>query len=209
VYVPADRWGDLHAALAQDGLLALCALGLCFIESAPAQTIHIVAFGDSSTQGPLVAPKDTYPAQLQAALRAKGHDVQVHNAGLVGDTTATALRRFDAAIPRMSNIAIVELGINDLRFARVPMNTIEENISRIVRTLQARRIQVLVVGIEELDLSAMAKAIDVPYVQHTLPPDRYRASDGEHLNAEGYAIMVERILPSVEALIARVRAARR
>jgi acyl-CoA thioesterase I len=132
-------------------------------------------------------------------LRAKGHDVQVHNAGVLGDNTATALRRFDAAIPRIANIAIVELGLADLRFIRTPMKTIEENIAKIVRTLQARRIQVLVVGVEELDLSAVAKALDVPYVQHTLPPDRYRASDGEHFNAEGYAIMVERMLPAVEA----------
>ena len=65
---------------------------------AQARAIRIVAFGDSATAGYLVARNEAYPAQLQAALRKKGYDVIVENAGLNGDTTAGALRRFDAAI---------------------------------------------------------------------------------------------------------------
>jgi acyl-CoA thioesterase I len=171
---------------------------------AAAATIHIVAFGDSTSEGPLVAPTDTYPAQLQKALRAKGHDVRVHNSGTLGLTTAGALQRFDAAIPRMANIVIIDFGWNDRR-SGVPTKTIEENITKIIRTLHARRIQAMVMGIEDNDLSAVAKANGVPYVEFAPPPDRYRASDGEHFNAEGYAILVERLLPAVEELIARVK----
>ena len=65
--------------------------------AADARPITIVAFGDSATSGWLVAKKDAYPAQLQALLRKKGYDVTVENAGVPGDTTAGALRRFDAA----------------------------------------------------------------------------------------------------------------
>jgi acyl-CoA thioesterase-1 len=171
---------------------------------AEARTIQIVAFGDSATYGYLVERKDAYPSQLQAALRAKGHDVEVRNEGRNGDATASALRRFDAAIGPGTDIAIVEFGTNDLRM-RVPKKTMEARLSEIVRTLRARHIQVLVAGLGRLDLSAVVKANNVPYVQWSLPPGQYRARDHAHFNAEGYAIVVKRMLPAVEALIARVR----
>ena len=82
---------------------------------ASARPIHIVAFGDSSTAGYLVPHRDAYPAQLQAALRKKGYNVVVKNAGVSGDTTAGALRRFDHAIDPGTDVAIVEFGTNDLR----------------------------------------------------------------------------------------------
>jgi acyl-CoA thioesterase-1 len=175
--------------------------------TAHAAAIHIVAFGDSATAGYLVPRKDAYPAQLQAALRAKGYDAEVRNAGVNGDTTAGALRRFDSAIAPETDIAIVEFGTNDLRL-RAPLKTVQARLSEIVRTLRARHIQVLVVGLGRLDLSAVAKANGVPYAQWRLPPGKYRARDGAHFNAEGYAIVVRQMLPAVEALIARAKAAR-
>lgn len=169
-----------------------------------AKSIQIVAFGDSATAGYLVSPKDAYPAQLQAALRAKGHDVEVHNEGVSGDTTLSALRRFDRAIEPGTDIAIVELGTNDLRM-RVPRPTMEARLAEIVRSLRARHIQVLLIGLGGLDLSVVATANNVPYQQWKLPPGKYRARDRAHFNAEGYSILVKQTLPAVEALIARVR----
>ena len=100
--------------------LLLVALALLAASAATrADTIQIVAFGDSATAGYLVARKDAYPAQLQAALRKKGYDVVVENAGVNGDTTAGALHRFDQAIVPDTDIALVEFGTNDLRL-RVP-----------------------------------------------------------------------------------------
>ena len=165
-----------------------------------AATIHIVAFGDSATAGYLVPPNDAYPAQLQRALRGKGYDVEVSNAGVNGDTTAGALRRFDAAIAPGTDIAIVEFGTNDLRM-RVPIKTVEARLAEIIRTLRARRVEVLLAGLGRLDLSAVARTNNVPYAQWTLPPGKYRARDGAHFNAEGYAIVVRQMLPAVEALI--------
>src|SRR5581483_185724 len=55
---------------------------------APARAeIRIVAVGDSSFRGgPSMAnPDDAFPARLQAALRAKGYDVSVANAGVNGE----------------------------------------------------------------------------------------------------------------------------
>jgi acyl-CoA thioesterase-1 len=189
------------------GLFLAVGLWLATVTAAQAATIHIVAFGDSATAGYLVEAKQSYPAQLQAVLHAKGYDVEVRNAGVNGDTTAAALRRFDAAIAPDTDVAIVELGTNDLRM-RVPMKSMQARLTEIIRTLRARRIQVIVVGLGRLDLSAVAKANNVAYSQWTLPSGQYRARDGAHFNAEGYAIVVQRMLPAVEALIARAKNAR-
>ncbi len=101
---------------------------------------------------------------MQAALRAKGYDVAISNAGINGDTTAGALKRFDAAIGPDTKIAIVEFGINDLRHG-VSGKALRANLSEIVRTLRKRGIEVLIVGLGQLDLSDVAKANGAPYAQ--------------------------------------------
>jgi len=151
--------------------------------SAAAEPIRIVAFGDSATAGWLVARQDAYPAQLQAALRKKGYDVAVDNQGISGDTAAGALRRFGRAVAPGTKIAIVEFGTNDLR---------------------ARNIEVLVIGLGSLDLASVAKENHALYAQWNLPPGQYRARDHAHYNAQGYAIVVARMLPQIETLIAHV-----
>lgn len=181
------------------------ALLICTATAARAATIQIVAFGDSATAGFLVARKDAYPAQLQAALRAKGYDVAVHNAGVNGDTVSGALRRFDMAIAPGAHIAIVEFGANDLRRG-APMAKVRSGVGEIVRSLRARHIQVLVLGLGRLDFAAVAKANGALYRQWSLPRGQYRARDGAHFNAEGYAILVKRMLPAVEQLIERAGA---
>jgi acyl-CoA thioesterase-1 len=147
--------------------------------SASAATLHIVAFGDSATAGYLVPRAQAYPEQMQAALRKKGYDVAVSNAGVSGETSGGALKRFDRAIAPDTRIAIVEFGTNDLRL-HVPARKMHANLNEIVRTLRARGIEVMLVGLGSLDLSALARANKVAYAQWKLPPGRYRARDGAH-----------------------------
>jgi acyl-CoA thioesterase-1 len=172
--------------------------------AATAAPVKIVALGDSATAGWLVAKKDAYPAELERQLRAKGHQVEIRNAGVSGDTSAGALKRLDLAVDPDTDIVLVEVGTNDLRL-HVPAVKMRANIAEIVRTLQKRRIAVLLIGLGPLDLSGVARANNVPYAQFKLPPGKYRARDGAHFNAEGYRIVVARMLPQVEALIAAVR----
>jgi acyl-CoA thioesterase-1 len=172
--------------------------------AAIATPVKIVALGDSATAGWLVAKKDAYPAELERQLRAKGHQVEIRNAGVSGDTSAGALKRLDLAVDPDTDIVLVEVGTNDLRL-HVPAVKMRTNVAEIVRTLQKRRIAVLLIGLGPLDLSGVARANNVPYAQFKLPPGKYRARDGAHFNAEGYRIVVARMLPQVEALIAAVR----
>jgi acyl-CoA thioesterase-1 len=175
--------------------------------TAHAAPLKIVALGDSATAGWLVARKDAYPAELERQLRAKGFDVTVKNAGISGDTSAGALKRLDLTVDPDTRIVLVELGTNDLRL-RIPAAKMRANIAEIVRTLERRRIAVLLIGLGSLDLSGLARDAHVPYAQFKLPPGKYRARDHAHFNAEGYRIVVARMLPEVEALIGAVRARR-
>jgi acyl-CoA thioesterase I len=96
-------------------LLFLGVLLLLSGECSAQAPIKIVAFGTSNTLGRYVARGSDYPAKLEAALRAKGHNVQVTNAGRNGDMIAGALARLDSAVPVDTQIAIVEFGVNDRR----------------------------------------------------------------------------------------------
>jgi acyl-CoA thioesterase I len=187
-------------------LIAALAFLLAANSAVFARTIRIVAFGDSATAGWLVPRQDAYPAQLQALLRKKSHDVVVTNAGINGGTFLDALLHFDEAITPGTDIAIVEFGTNDLR-QRTSMKTVRSRLTEIVRALRARKIEVLVIGLGSLKLDDIARAENVAYAQWSLPPGKYRARDHAHYNAQGYAIVVARMLPQIEGLI--VRAARR
>jgi acyl-CoA thioesterase-1 len=163
--------------------LRLTVLSACLMAGAAAVAapIHIVVLGASNTYGKGVARSGAFPAQLQALLKARGHDVRVSNAGINGDTTAGMLRRLSAAVPAGTQLVILQPGNNDRR-----KGVGEEragNISTIVSTLQARGIKVIVV---ERMLAGLS--------QHLQP-------DGEHLTAEGFRLAAARILPQVEAAL--------
>jgi lysophospholipase L1-like esterase len=82
-----------------------------------AAALNIVAIGASNTSGFGVGEQNAYPAQLQALLRKKGIDAHVTNAGVLGDVTAGMLGRLDAAVPKGTDIVILQPGANDLRFS--------------------------------------------------------------------------------------------
>jgi len=193
------------------GTLKLFSAGLLLaalaVQPAQARPVHIVAYGDSMTAGWFVPHDQAYPAQLQRALRNKGYDAIVENAGINGGTFTDALLHFDEAIGPDTDIALVEFGTNDLR-ARASMKTVRARLAEVIRALRARKIEVLVIGFRSLKLGDVAHAENVAYAEWNLPPGQYRARDHAHYNAQGYAIVVERMLPQIEALIARVNARR-
>ena len=97
----------------------------------------------SATLGWGVGSQNAYPAQLQALLRGKGLHANVINAGVLGDTTAGMLRRLDTAVPKGTNIVILQPGGNDLRFG-FSKEQRAANIGAMVTRLRARDIRVVV-----------------------------------------------------------------
>jgi acyl-CoA thioesterase I len=110
---------------------------------AAAAAVNIVAIGASNTSGWGVGAQNAYPALLQAMLRKKGINANVTNAGVLGDVTAGMLRRLDGAVPRGTDIVILQPGANDLRFFGTK-EARDANIAAMVSRLRARSIRVIV-----------------------------------------------------------------
>jgi hypothetical protein len=180
-------------------LAGLLVLGTAFLASAAQAQIRIVVIGDSNIAGKGVPSDQAYPARLEQALRAKGYDVVVQNAGVNGDTTTGVLARLDSAVPNGTQIAIVCVGVNDIVHGSSPA-AVAANLSKIGGRLRARGIETLMIRSADFQGSL----IDRPdlHVEPTRTPGRY------HLNATGYDIVVARTLPQVVALIAHVKSKR-
>lgn len=181
------------------------------------ETLQIVAFGDSLSAGYGVGPGESFPEQLQAALRDAGHDVSVANAGVSGDTTSGGLARLEWSVPQEADLVIVELGANDALRGISPEIT-ERNLDQILAKLQARDQAALLAGMmappnmgadyaAEFDgiYQRLADKYDVAFYPFFLDgvaaEPALNQDDGMHPNPEGVAVIVERILPAVtEAL---------
>jgi acyl-CoA thioesterase I len=183
------------------------------VASGPARAaaLNIVAFGDSWTIGRYVDPGDSYPAQLEAALKAKGYDVTVQNAGVNGDRTDNGLARVDSAVPPGTKIALVEFGLNDARkegrLPPVDPAVTKSNLDAILRGFQARGVLVLLIGARGLDYSDVAAHDGAAYEQWPMLPAQDIGSDGSHPNPAGYKLIVTHMLPAVEELISQANAA--
>lgn len=196
------------------GLVTFASAGV-----ADAATRRIIAFGDSLTAGYGLDAKDAFPAQLEAALRAKGYDVAVVNAGVSGETASQGLARLAWSVPQDADAVIVELGANDMLRGLDPEVT-RDALARIATGLKARGLSVLLTGMRasyNLDADYRAKfdaiypalakrenLILYPFfLEGVAGTPRYTLPDGLHPNRDGVARIVAGILPKVEELVAR------
>ena len=109
---------------------------------------RILAFGDSLFAGYGLAEEEGYPEQLEAALRARGIDARVADAGISGDTTAGGRQRIAFvldAMERAPDLALVELGGNDLIRGLAPAEA-RANLAAILAELQARGVPSVLYG---------------------------------------------------------------
>lgn len=195
-----------------------------YADPAVAEPLSIVAFGDSLTAGYRLEPSQSFPAQLEKALRARGHNVEIVNAGVSGDTTAAGLERLAWAVPDGTEGVILELGANDALRGIDPAQT-KANLDKIIAALDARGIPVLVAGMKApknwgeeyaarfdaifTDLAKSDSHIVYPFFLDgiAMQPE-LNLDDGMHPNDKGVARIVSRIAPAVEQLIVRIEARR-
>jgi len=183
-------------------------------------TLRLVALGDSLTAGYGLPQEAAFPAVLERALKAKGYHVEIVNAGVSGDTSSGGLDRLEWSVPDGTDGVIVELGANDMLRGLDPAIT-RKNIETIVERLKARNIPVMLAGmyasrnlgadyIQKFDTiySDIAKKHDLvlyPFFLDGVAGERsLNLPDGLHPTAKGVEIVVERILPSVEAFLTRL-----
>ncbi|HMB48347.1 MAG TPA: arylesterase [Afifellaceae bacterium] len=183
--------------------------------------VRIVALGDSLTAGYGLAPGQGFPAQLQRALDAAGHKVDIVDAGVSGDTASGGLARLDWSVAPDADAVIVELGANDALRGIGPEVT-RKALDEIVARLNARNLPVLIAGMVAppnmgddygdrfnaiySDLAEKHGTSLYPFFLDGVAGDRsLNQADGIHPTAEGIAVIVENILPEVEKLIEQAR----
>ena len=206
----AQTAGRLFALLA-------AALVVLTVSAAKAETVRLMAFGDSLTHGYGLAAGDTFPEQLETALKAEGLDVLVINAGNSGDTTAAGRARLDWALADRPTAVILELGANDGLRGLDPAATYD-NLDAIMDRLSAAGLPVLIAGM----LAPPNLGREYGEAFNSVFPrlaEKYRAPlypffldgvalvpelnqpDGIHPNAAGVAEIVKRIKPHVVELV--------
>ena len=114
--------------------------------------IRVLAFGDSLFAGYGLADPSaqSYPAKLEAALRAQGRNVRIANAGVSGDTTAAGRQRLAFTLdsqPAKPDFVLLELGGNDLLRGLPPEQT-RANLDAMLGELAKRDIPVLLMGLQ-------------------------------------------------------------
>lgn len=209
-------------------LAALLLAVACVIAPQAAQAadapVKIVVLGDSLSAGYGLPGQDAFPSKLAKALETKGIAVSMTNAGVSGDTASGGLGRLDWSVPEGTDAVIVELGANDALRGIYPKVT-RTALDAIMKKLKDRKIAVLLAGmyaprnlgpdyVRDFDriYPDLAKTYDTIlypfFLEGVAGDEKLNQRDGLHPTAPGIDIIVTRILPKVEELIARVKSAR-
>jgi acyl-CoA thioesterase-1 len=185
--------------------------------AAGTRPIKMVVLGDSLSAGLGLSASAAFPERLQKALKAKGIDVDMTNAGVSGDTSSGGRDRLDWSVPDGTNVVILELGANDALRGLDPKVT-REALSDILTRLKARKIAVLLCGMVAppnygSDYAArfnaiypdLAASFGVPlypfFLEGVAADAKLNQADGMHPTPEGVDVIVKNILPTVEALV--------
>ena len=191
------------------------------IGAAQARTLKLVVLGDSLTAGYGLKTGLRFPEALEKALRARGYDVSVVNAGVSGDTIEDGLARFDWSVPQDADALLIELGANDM-LRGMPVAGAQRALSAILSKATQNHTPTLLAGMKAApnlgpdyrtafdrifpELAAQYGVALYPFYLDGVAADpKLNQPDGLHPNAEGVKIIVERILPAVEALLDKVK----
>ncbi len=195
--------------------------------TAVAETIDILALGDSLTQGYGLFEQDGFVPQLRLWLADHGHDVTVVNGGVSGDTTAGGLARVEWSLTSNIDAIIVTLGGNDLLRGVAPEEA-RRNIEGILQVAQNHDLEVLLIGMEapgnfgtdyKLKFDALYPELATKYgtvfldsffaglgeERTPVTVANFMQTDGIHPNPEGVKKIVDVVGPKVEILLSRLQ----
>ena len=210
----------VHILVLVLGLMTLGG-GFAALQAATAaKPVKLVVLGDSLSAGLGLPEAAAFPARLQKALRDKGIDIDIGNAGVSGDTASGGRDRLDWSVPEGTDAVVVELGANDALRGLDPAVT-RAALTDIVKRLKARGLAVMLCGMVAppnygSDYAArfntiypdLAREFDVPLYPFFLAGvagDRsLNQADGIHPTAAGVDIIVNGMLPTVETFLARI-----
>lgn len=105
-----------------------------------------MAFGDSLTAGRGVPRDESYPADLQRDLNARGYRYRVVNLGISGNTTKDGVLRIPEVLQYHPAVVIVAFGGND-GLRGLPIEDTETNLFAIISAMQDAHAKVILGGI--------------------------------------------------------------
>jgi acyl-CoA thioesterase I len=217
-------WRQILRAATVAAVCSIAVIAATIIAIAGAtKPVKVVALGDSLTAGYGLPESDGFVPRLQAALAAKGVAAVIDDGGVSGDTAADGLARLDWSVPPGTEAVILELGANDMLRGLDPKAT-RAALDAILHRLSERHIAVLICGMRAApnlgaeygkafegiypELAAKYGVPLYPFFLGGVAGDlRLTQRDGVHPTAAGVAVIVDRILPYVEGLIAHIRPA--
>ncbi|MDE2405219.1 MAG: arylesterase [Sphingomonadales bacterium] len=182
----------------------------------------VLALGDSLFAGYDLRPEQAYPVRLEAALRARGINARVVNAGVSGDTTADGRARLAfslASLPRRPDLVLLSLGGNDM-LRGLPVAQTRENLDAILGELEKRKVRVVVMGMLAMPnlgkdygasfnavfpaVAAAHRATLVPFfLKAVIDRPDLRLEDRMHPTAKGIEAMVADTAGVVGEVLAR------
>jgi acyl-CoA thioesterase-1 len=183
------------------------------------ESISILVLGDSLTAGYGLSAQDAFPAQLEQRLNEKGYPVLVINAGVSGDTSAGGAARLDWSLADYPDIVIVELGANDALRGLSPQQT-RTNLATILARLREHNVRAILTGMKAPrnlgedyynsfdslypDLAAEFNVAFYPFfLEGVAGRSDLNQADGIHPTALGVRVIVDKMLPLVETMLAR------
>lgn len=185
--------------------------------------VKIIAFGDSLTAGFGLPQSESYPAQLEMALKEKGLSVTMINSGVSGETTRGNLERAEFIRDQNPDIVLLGIGGNDALRA-LPLGETKKNLGQTITTLKDGVNPPVVILLQmqsplnaglsykqEFDgmykeLAATHQLILVPFITtEVFFVTANKLPDGIHLNQVGYQKVVELyLLEPVSKVVGRL-----
>jgi acyl-CoA thioesterase I len=176
-----------------------------------ADGVRIAVLGDSLAAGLGLPEAEAFPAVVEQMLREAGHEVEVLNAGISGDTSAGGLSRIDWVLKARPEVLVVELGGNDALRGQ-PLENTDRNLRAIIGRGRESGARVVLLGMDvptnygPVYASAFAEmyqsiardegVVLVPgFVRELVADPGLMQPDGLHPTSEGQRRLAEQLLP--------------
>jgi acyl-CoA thioesterase I len=178
-----------------------------------------VFLGDSLTAGLGLPADQSFPSLIGKRLEERGLAFEIVNAGVSGDTSAGGVRRLDWSLDGDVRVLVVALGAND-GLRGLPTSELKKNLAAILDRARARRVPVILAGMEAPPNNGpdytrdfrkvyadLADEYDVPFIPFLLQGvagnGAMNQADGIHPNARGAQLVADLVWAELEPMVRR------
>ena len=173
----------------------------------------IIMFGDSTTAYRHGAVQKVYSVRVEEALQSIGSSLSVHNAGIGGNTTRDARKRFERDVLRhQPRVIVMQFGINDSAVdvwktppatePRVPLAEYLDNLRAMIAAAQQQKAKVILMTTNPVRWTPRLKTM---YGKPPYNPAAENGFDSPHLAA--YNDALRKLAKELNVSLVDIRAA--